>query len=99
MLGGFDKLNFFTTLILSNCFLRDYVDFVGYYFVRGGCEETATKGSEVDGPESKDDRREMLYKKVSSANLLLAHRSIDREVIKLMEFDTVDQTNLLHLSS
>jgi hypothetical protein len=70
MFGAFDKHDFLTTLVLNKCFLRNYVEFVGYYFVSGGGEETATKGSEVDCSERKDDGWEMLRKMSSSASLL-----------------------------
>jgi hypothetical protein len=69
MVGAFDWLYFLTILILGNCFFRNDVNFVGYYFVRRGREETATKGSEVDCPEREDDRREMLRKMALSASL------------------------------
>ena len=78
MFGGFGRFDILTTLILGDCFLRNYVEFVGYYFVRGSREETTTKGSEVDGPECKDDGRKLLRKMASSASLLLARRNVDR---------------------
>ena len=80
MFGVFVKLDFLTTLVLTKCFLRNYVEFVGYYFVRGGREETATKGSEVDCSEREDDGREMLRKMASSASLLLGRLSIGRRL-------------------
>lgn len=69
MFSAFDKLDFLTTLVLDKCFLCNYVEFIGYYFVRGGREETATKGSEVDCSECKDDGWEMLRKIASLVSL------------------------------